>query len=202
MSVHFAAAVAAAAASFSVADCKACGAGGGEGYAAYEARLAAACAPYRHVIMIGDSMGATAALLFAHLATEVHAWTPQVDLAISSIRCGGRAGVGGALELSCIGVQCCRCCCWAVPHRSICIDRAASTPLPPLRCCPHGRPAMSASWQSTLKHRVLENAAACRGSVVVHTGTWRHDLDQARRLPTGGGIKVQVGGWMDGWMGG
>ena len=61
-------------------------AGGDEGYERYEARLAAAVAPYRHVIFIGDSMGATAALLFAHLATEVHAWTPQVDLAISSIR--------------------------------------------------------------------------------------------------------------------
>ena len=40
----------------------------------------------RHVVFIGDSMGATAALLFSHLATEVHAWTPQVDLATSSIR--------------------------------------------------------------------------------------------------------------------
>ena len=36
-------------------------------------------------------MGATGALLFSHLATEVHAWTPQVDLATSSIR-WGRAG--------------------------------------------------------------------------------------------------------------
>jgi acetyl esterase/lipase len=61
-------------------------AGGDDGYERYEARLAAAVAPYRHVIFIGDSMGATAALLFAHLATEVHAWTPQVDLAVSSIR--------------------------------------------------------------------------------------------------------------------
>lgn len=64
-------------------------AGGDDGYAAYEARLAAACAPYRHVIFIGDSMGATGALLFAHLASDVQAWTPQVDLATSSIRWDG-----------------------------------------------------------------------------------------------------------------
>lgn len=45
------------------------------------------CGRYRQVVFIGDSMGATATLLFAHLATEVHAWTPQIDLATSSIRC-------------------------------------------------------------------------------------------------------------------
>jgi hypothetical protein len=84
-------------------------------------------------------MGASGALLFAHLATEVHAWTPQVDLATSSIR-----------------------------------------------------PGEDASWHATLKRRVLENVAACGGTVVVHTGSWRHDLDQARCLPSQEGIKMQI----------
>lgn len=69
-------------------------AGGDEGYELYEARLRAACGPYRSVVFIGDSMGATGALLFAHLATEVHAWTPQIDLATSSIRRGMGEGAG------------------------------------------------------------------------------------------------------------
>jgi acetyl esterase/lipase len=62
-------------------------AGGDDGYEHYEERLRAVCGRYRQVVFIGDSMGATATLLFAHLATEVHAWTPQIDLATSSIRC-------------------------------------------------------------------------------------------------------------------
>lgn len=36
----------------------------------------------------GDSMGATGALLFSHLASAVHAFCPQVDLDTSSIRPG------------------------------------------------------------------------------------------------------------------
>lgn len=83
--------------------------------------------PGRHVVFIGDSMGATAALLFAHLASEVHAWTPQVDLASSSIRwvqvephlCGFRdgqaelaasfiLGVAGKLCDSSLGPACCQ----------------------------------------------------------------------------------------------
>lgn len=113
--------------------------GGDEGYELWEARLRAACAPYRSVVFIGDSMGATGALLFAHLATEVHAWTPQIDLATSSIRPG------------------------------------------------HGP-----DWHAILRHRVLKGVAGCRGQVVVHTGSWRHDLDQARCLPTQAGLKVQI----------
>ena len=44
-----------------------------------------------------------------------------------------------------------------------------------------------------LRQRVLDSVAACSGRVVVHTGSWRHDLDQARCLPTTGGVQVQVG---------
>ena len=34
---------------------------------------------YKRVMMVGDSMGATAALLFSPLATAVQAFSPQVD---------------------------------------------------------------------------------------------------------------------------
>jgi hypothetical protein len=62
--------------------------GGGDDaeFGAYHDRLSAVTGRYRGVVMIGDSMGATAALLFAGLATAVHAFCPQVDLARSSIR--------------------------------------------------------------------------------------------------------------------
>lgn len=43
-------------------------------------------------------MGATAALLFSHLATSVHAFCPQVCLASSSIRPGQPAPWFGALR--------------------------------------------------------------------------------------------------------
>jgi dienelactone hydrolase len=33
---------------------------------------------YKHVVMMGDSMGATAALLFSPLATKVMSFCPQV----------------------------------------------------------------------------------------------------------------------------
>jgi Leucine-rich repeat (LRR) protein len=113
--------------------------GGDDGYVQYERRLRAACARYKHVVFIGDSMGATAALLFSHLATEVHAWTPQVDLATSSIR-----------------------------------------------------PGEGAEWQARLRQRVLDNVASCSGSITVHTGSWKHDLDQAKCLPSQPGLKVQI----------
>ena len=54
------------------------------------------------------------------------------------------------------------------------------------------RPGQGPEWQAVLRRRVLDNVGGCGGSVVVHTGSWRHDLDQARCLPTQGGIKVQV----------
>ncbi|KAI3428648.1 hypothetical protein D9Q98_007471 [Chlorella vulgaris] len=120
--------------------CRSWYSGGDDGYEHYEERLRAVCGRYRQVVFIGDSMGATATLLFAHLATEVHAWTPQIDLATSSIR-----------------------------------------------------PGQGCEWQAVLKQRVLDNVARCEGTVVVHTGSWRHDLDQARCLPThDDSIKVQI----------
>uniref|UniRef100_A0A061RCG5 Leucine rich repeat protein n=1 Tax=Tetraselmis sp. GSL018 TaxID=582737 RepID=A0A061RCG5_9CHLO len=62
--------------------------GGDSGADAYRQRLSAAVEGYDEVVMIGDSMGATAALLFSELATHVHSFCPQVDLARASIRPG------------------------------------------------------------------------------------------------------------------
>ena len=47
--------------------------GGDEGYELYEQRLRAACAPYPHVIFIGDSMGATGACMRRRLVANAPA---------------------------------------------------------------------------------------------------------------------------------
>jgi hypothetical protein len=44
----------------------------------YTSRLQQYTQQYKHVVMIGDSMGATAALLFSPLATKVLSFCPQV----------------------------------------------------------------------------------------------------------------------------
>ncbi|BDA46872.1 probable leucine-rich repeat-containing protein 7 at N-terminal half [Coccomyxa sp. Obi] len=51
-------------------------------------RLARVTGQYTRVLMLGDSMGATAALLFSPLATSVHAFAPQVDFMTASLRPG------------------------------------------------------------------------------------------------------------------
>ena len=53
-------------------------AGGDDGLQYWWDRLAAVTGRYSRVLMLGGSMGATAALLFSPLATAVHAFTPQV----------------------------------------------------------------------------------------------------------------------------
>lgn len=59
-----------------------------EGYDYYKQRIAEFSSRYEKVLLLGDSMGGTAALLFSGLATAVHAFTPQVNLEESSIRPG------------------------------------------------------------------------------------------------------------------
>eukprot|EP00878_Enallax_costatus_P005986 GHUV01006278.1.p2 GENE.GHUV01006278.1~~GHUV01006278.1.p2 ORF type:complete len:465 (+),score=146.42 GHUV01006278.1:1741-3135(+) len=54
----------------------------------YGSRLQQYTQQYKHVLMIGDSMGATGALLFSPLATSVLSFCPQVDLTTASIRPG------------------------------------------------------------------------------------------------------------------
>lgn len=53
-------------------------AGGDDGVTLYQKRLQAVCERYETVVLLGDSMGASAALLFAPLATAVLAFCPQV----------------------------------------------------------------------------------------------------------------------------
>ena len=48
--------------------------------AIYQERLEKICKMYDTVVMLGDSMGASAALLFAPMATSVLAFCPQVRL--------------------------------------------------------------------------------------------------------------------------
>ena len=63
-------------------------AGGDDGLQYWWDRLAAVTGRYSRVLMLGDSMGATAALLFSPLATAVHAFTPQVRHAMMVLSLG------------------------------------------------------------------------------------------------------------------
>ena len=52
-----------------------------DGFTEYEQRIRVASRPYEKVSCIGDSMGGSGALLFAHLSTEsAVAFSPQIDL--------------------------------------------------------------------------------------------------------------------------
>jgi Leucine-rich repeat (LRR) protein len=75
----------------------------------YASRLSSITCQYNHVVMIGDSMGATAALMFADQATCVHAFCPQVDLSVSSIRPAKDAAWAKSLQCRVnAGVNACR----------------------------------------------------------------------------------------------
>lgn len=54
----------------------------------YASRVRRAAAPYDRVLLLGDSMGASACLMAAPCATSVLAFCPQVDLRLSAIRPG------------------------------------------------------------------------------------------------------------------
>lgn len=100
------------------------------GFASYSERLQAIAGRYQRVLMLGDSMGASAALMFSNVATCVQVFTPQVDLTTASIR-----------------------------------------------------PGKDADWLLRVQQRILGSIASSAAKVVVHSGTWQHDLDQARLLP-------------------
>ena len=53
--------------------------GGNDGFQYWEDRLRLISQQYERVLMLGDSMGATGALLFAPLATAVQVFSPQVQ---------------------------------------------------------------------------------------------------------------------------
>jgi hypothetical protein len=90
---------------------------------------------YERVVHLGDSMGASAALLFADLADVSLAFCPQVDLVSASIR-----------------------------------------------------PGRSAPWMRRYERAMIAavRRAVDNGSkVVVHTGSWAHDVDQASAVLRG-----------------
>jgi len=112
--------------------------------------LSSVAGEYARVIHLGDSMGASAALLFSDVADAAIAFCPQVDLVSASIR-----------------------------------------------------PGRSAAWMRRHKAsltRAVSRATRERGaSVRIHSGTWEHDLAQARMVPdaigeedAGGGGSVEV----------
>ncbi len=57
-----------------------CGSGGDERFDDYYDRLKQVTEKYKRVVMLGDSMGASAALLFSPLATAVQVFSPQASL--------------------------------------------------------------------------------------------------------------------------
>eukprot|EP00897_Mesotaenium_endlicherianum_P006528 jgi/Mesen1/5903/ME000003S06934 len=61
---------------------------GGSLGAYYREELSAAVGSYERVVMLGDSMGASASLLFSPLAHTVIAFCPQVDLSRAAIKPG------------------------------------------------------------------------------------------------------------------
>lgn len=62
--------------------------GGDDGFLEYDESIAIIASRYKHVMFIGDSMGATASLMFAKHANTVHAFCPQIHLGKSCIRPG------------------------------------------------------------------------------------------------------------------
>ena len=42
------------------------------------------------------------------------------------------------------------------------------------------RPGKDADWLLRVQQRILGSIASSEAKVVVHSGTWQHDLDQAR----------------------
>ena len=58
--------------------------GDAEGMAHWESRLEGVARRYSKVLYLGDSMGATAALLLAPAATSVHVFCPQVGCSAES----------------------------------------------------------------------------------------------------------------------
>ena len=60
--------------------------GGDEGVQYWRERIQAVASSYNKVLMLGDSMGGTGALLFADLATSIQVFTPQVCSQVTVIR--------------------------------------------------------------------------------------------------------------------
>lgn len=57
-------------------------AGGDEGVGEWRQQIQSVTSQYERVLMLGDSMGGTGALLFADLATSIQVFTPQVGFTL------------------------------------------------------------------------------------------------------------------------
>ena len=142
--------------------------------AVYKERLERVCKPYKTVVMLGDSMGATAALLFAPMATSVLAFCPQVQL--SELK--GHLSVRQYTRLAELNV------CIAQHLRTITDSAAGSTASQCLQVDLNTssiRPGKPPSWFDSLRNHTLhavESAAARGVNVHVHCGSWLHDVDQ------------------------
>lgn len=166
--------------------------GGDEGYHRWHDDLQAVTAEYSKVVLLGDSMGAAACMLFAPLATAVVAFCPQLHLQSSSIRpCESdewyqryHERVFASLEASTADIQVCKCCACtgevfarahAEPRFALCMRR-------------HGNRVAACSVDELGTASAAGSANTCagpahtpRGSCLqVHTGTWQHDLDQVK----------------------
>ena len=138
------------------------GGGSAEEFRVYEDRLKSITQLYRHVVMIGDSMGGTAALLFAGQATSVHAFCPQVDLTLSSIRPGEGREWGEVLKDRVLaGV------------RPTSTSTSASTEM--------DENSVGDDEKNTTTTTATNRKEERR--ITVHVGNWKHDLDQANILP-------------------
>ena len=83
--------------------------GGDDRFQEYDETIQSLASSYEHVLFVGDSMGATACLLFAHHADVVHAFCPQIDLGISSIRPGEDASWEETLKIRALnGIDNCK----------------------------------------------------------------------------------------------
>lgn len=187
-------------------------------FARWQTRLEAITNPYPRVLLLGDSMGAAACLLFAPLATAAAAFCPQVNLERSSIRPGKdrewfatyQARVTASLEASTANIQVCTDT-GAIHTSATCIQMhgeyartSASIPVISVRQAGWWAGDWSANssnrgLESTHTYHILHHAPTkpvamrwpAQHAAQVHTGTWQHDLDQVRGLPTGS-VSVNV----------
>ncbi|CAG9466477.1 unnamed protein product [Pedinophyceae sp. YPF-701] len=137
------------------------------GWKSYRSRLAQAAAGYDAVVLLGDSMGASACLMFAGLASRAVAFCPQVDLAESAIRPGSSPETWAAL-------------------RDVIAEGLSEAPA--LGAGKDERPGSGGDGEGS----VVIDAASRR--VMVHTGTWAHDLNQGRMVERFPGVCLKVHG--------
>lgn len=138
----------------------------------YNERLQAICKRYKTVVMLGDSMGASAALLFAPAATAVLAFCPQVkdkNLHVSLFSQRILHLTKTILTFS-MAIQ---------------VDLSTSSI----------RPGKGQAWLDVLKENILNSvreAAAQNVNVMVHSGSWEHDVQQVKFIPSRNVVQIKA----------